>query len=98
MSEYSFKDYAPSLSDSLSADKIYEDILSLNPQDNIVTIDMANMVAMAITCACVIFGRLYVKLGADVFTKNIKFKNITEPIIIAVKWGIKHAIESEQIN
>lgn len=95
MDTYSLKSYAPSLSDKSKAEAIYSDIKELAPQQNQIIIDFEDMIAMTTICARLIFGRLYKELGAQLFTDNIKFKNINDTIRIVIKWGILKELEQD---
>ncbi|MCQ2740345.1 MAG: STAS-like domain-containing protein [bacterium] len=90
---FKFDRWAPSLSESTTAEEIYKLVKSMDPKNNEIVFDMTNMVAMTTICARAIFGRLYTELGIDDFNKNIKFTNISEAIIVAIKWGIMAEIK-----
>lgn len=90
---FSFSNYKPSLSDKNKADAIFSEIQKLSPKQNKVIIDLSGIVAMTTICARLIFGRLYVELGADCFSKNIVLKNIEEPVKIVIRWGILKELE-----
>lgn len=93
MSNLNLKDYSPIISDKKKGEIIYNDILALNPQNDTVEIDMGDIVSMTTYCAKLIFGRLYVDLGADVFYNNILLKNLSDDVAIIIKMGIKSAVE-----
>lgn len=50
---------------------------------------------MATYCAKQIFGRLYVELGQNIFSKNIIIKNASDNVRLIIQLGIRFAIESE---
>lgn len=90
---FSFKNYAPSLSDKTKAEEIYTEIKGLDPQHNQITIDFAGLMAMTTICARLIFGQLYKELGPETFNKNLLLKNAEESIRIVIKWGIAKELE-----
>lgn len=90
---FSFKEYAPSLSDKSKANQILTKIEELDPTNNQITIDFSGLIAMTTICARLIFGKLYVQLGSELFSKNILMKNVEEPIKIVIKWGISKELE-----
>lgn len=93
MSDFCFKNYAPSLSDKSKAEEILNEIRKLNPHQNQIIVDFDGLIAMTTICARIIFGRLYKELGKDLFYNNIKMKNIDDSIRIVVKWGIMKELE-----
>lgn len=70
----SLDEFAPIISSKESGSTIYNLIKDSMPQENEVTIDMRNIKSMATYCAKQIFGRLYVELGQNIFSKNIIIK------------------------
>ncbi len=95
---YSFKKYTPKFSDKEIAKQIYQDIMRLNPQDMTIIIDMTGLIAMTTICARVIFGKLYVELGAETFTKNIIFEGLSDEIDTIIKWGIQKELEYNSLS
>lgn len=93
MEKYSFKEYAPSLSAKPTAKAIFEQIWALGPQENVIEIDLSGMSAMTTSCARVIFGGLYLKLGKELFRRNIRLVGYSETIRIVINWGIESAID-----
>ena len=93
MDVFSFKQYAPSLSDKSKAEAGLVEIRNLNPKQNQIIVDFDGLIAMTTICARIIFGRLYKDLGKDLFYNNIKMKNIEESIRIVIKWGIMKELE-----
>lgn len=94
---YNFSNYVPSLSDKNKAQQIYNEIMALSPNDNIIKVDLSGMIAMTTICARIIFGRLYVNLGQEVFYKNILLSNMEEPVKIVITWGIAKELENPTI-
>lgn len=94
MAQFSFNEYSPSLSAKVTAEEVFNKIWDLNPQENIVTIDLSQMVAMTTICARVIFGALYLRLGKDSFNRHIIFNGMSDTLRIVINWGIESAIES----
>lgn len=95
MSNFSFKDYSPSLSDKSMAEQIYDSISNLDPKHNQITIDFDGLIAMTTICARIIFGRLYKEMGSKLFAENIKMKNLEDTVRIVIKWGISKELEQE---
>lgn len=95
MIQFSFQEYAPSLSAKSTATAIFKKIMELDPSRNQIEIDLSNMVAMTTICARVIFGGLYLKLGDTLFSQNIKYKGMSEAIKIVINWGIESAVEND---
>lgn len=97
MIPYSFESYAPSLSDKKTALSIYDKLNGLNLRENSVEIDLSKMVAMTTLCARIIFGRLYLDLGSEIFSRNVKIKGASETLSIVINWGIESAIENKDL-
>lgn len=91
----SLDEFAPIISSKESGSRIYNLIKDSTPQENEVTIDMRNIKSMATYCAKQIFGRLYVELGQNIFSKNIIIKNASDNVRLIIQLGIRFAIESE---
>lgn len=94
MNQFSFNEFRPMLTDKMKGEEIYEQIMRLNPHDEIVEIDLDGIVSMATYCARQIFGRLYVELGADVFSRNIVLKNMSDDVEYIIKWGIQCELDA----
>ena len=93
MSNFSFKEYSPSLSDKSKAEEIYVKIKDLDPVHNQLIIDFDGLIAMTTICARIIFGRLYKEMGSQLFAQNIQMKNLEETVRIVIKWGISKELE-----
>jgi hypothetical protein len=93
MSDFSFKEYSPSLSDKSKAEEIYNKIKGLDPMHNQIIIDFDGLIAMTTICARIIFGRLYKEMGAKLFVENIQMKNLEDTVRIVIKWGISKELE-----
>lgn len=91
--KYSFKPYAPSLTEKETAINIYNEIVNLDPEQNHICIDFSDMIAMTTICARLIFGKLYILLGREKFHNNIIFKGVTDLMQISIKIGIEKEIE-----
>ncbi len=97
MIPYSFDQYSPSLSDKKTAQSIYDELSRLNLRENRVEIDLTKMVAMTTLCARIIFGRLYLDLGNELFSQNVNIKGVSEALSIVINWGIESAIENKDL-
>lgn len=95
MSYISLKSFSPIISDKIAGGRIYDLIMSKDPINNEVIIDMGDIKSMATFCAQQIFGRLYKELTPKVFYKNIKIKNASDDIILLIKLGISYATRNE---
>lgn len=93
MKTYSLEQFAPSISEKLDAERIYKEIVELDPTNNVVVVDFSRMIAMTTMCAKMIFGKLYVNIGQEKFLQNIQFKNIEEAVQLVIKWGIQQAVD-----
>lgn len=62
--------------------------------NDIIEIDFIDVSVMTTYCAKQIFGRLYIKLGADEFFRRLIFKNVRNDIKIIIEQGILNAIDS----
>ena len=91
----SLDEFATIISSKESGSIIYNLIKDSIPQENEVTIDMRSIKSMATYCAKQIFGRLYVELGQNIFSKNIIIKNASDNVRLIIQLGIRFAIESE---
>lgn len=96
--KYSFSKFAPSLSDKSQAESIFLEIQDLLPKQNKIIVDLSGIAAMTTICARLIFGRLYVELGTECFSKNIILKNIEESVQIVIRWGILKELEQPSQN
>lgn len=90
---FNFDKYIPSLSDKSKANEILDIIKRMDPHNNQITIDFKGLLAMTTICARLIFGKLYVELGAELYSKNIIMKNAEESIQIVIRWGISKELE-----
>lgn len=91
----SLDEFAPIISSKESGSIIYNRIKDANPLENEITIEMRYIKSMATYCAKQIFGRLYVELGQNIFSKNIIIKNASDNVKLIIQLGIRFAIESE---
>ena len=82
MKSLSLQSYSPIISDKTIGERIYNEILGLDPKENMVEIDMAGIVSMTTYCAKQIFGKLYKELGPKLFEKNIILKKEL------ITWGL----------
>ena len=96
MSNFSFKEYSPSLSDKSKAEEIQVKIKYLDPVHNQLIIDFDGLIAMTTICARIIFGRLYKEMGSQLFAQNIQMKNLEETVRIVIKWGISKELEQDK--
>lgn len=92
---YDMKQYAPLFVDRQRAQNVYEEILALNPGDNKIVVDLSGVVSMTTICAKFIFGRLYKKLGSELYHKNISFIGKSEGIDLVIRMGIASALQDD---
>ncbi len=52
---------------------------------------------MTTLCARIIFGRLYLDLGNELFSQNVNIKGVSEALSIVINWGIESAIENKDL-
>ena len=74
---------------------IYKDILELDPNNNIVEINLSGIVSMTTICAKLIFGRLCKNLGSHIYHRNIKFVGKSEGIDLVIAMGIASALQDD---
>nr|WP_297230906.1 STAS-like domain-containing protein [uncultured Prevotella sp.] len=92
MKSLSLQPYSPIISDKKIGKRIYNEILELDPKENMVEIDMAGIISMTTYCAKQIFGKLYKELGPNLFEKNIILKKVSTDVLLIIKMGIKNAV------
>lgn len=73
------------------AKEYYQKIISLNPKENEIVVDLKNVVTMTTKCARIIFGDIYIALGPELFYKNIVLENCSEGLQLVIEFGIEHA-------
>lgn len=84
--------YAPIISDKKVGEEIRNEIMQAHPQTEELEINMDGIISMTTYCAKQIFGHLYNLLGPAQFEQSIKFKAITEDVLLIIKMGIRNAI------
>lgn len=92
MTTINLSKYAPIISDKSVGEDIYHTILEAEPQMQEVEINMQGVISMTTYCAKQIFGRLYNQLGANLFGKNVKFKGVSNDLLLIIKMGIRNAM------
>ena len=92
---YDMKNYAPLFVDRQRAQSIFDEILGMDPINNCISIDMTGIVSMTTICAKIIFGRLYKKLGPEVYHRNISFVGKSEGIDLVIRMGIASALQED---
>lgn len=92
---YDMKQYAPLFVDRQRAQIVYDEILAMEPDMNVIVVDMTGIVSMTTICAKFIFGRLYKKLGSEVYHKNIRFIGKAEGIDLVIRMGIASALQDD---
>ena len=88
----SLKQYTPAITSPSKAEELYKLIKDNDPFNNVIIIDLGGIETMTTQCAKIIFGQLYIELGADVFYQNIELKNCSEGLQIVIEFGIEHAL------
>lgn len=86
--------YAPTITNPDIAKQVYNLIINENPREDIITIELGNIVTMTTRCAKIIFGFLYIDLGADLFYQNILLKDCSDGLQLIIEYGIEHALAS----
>lgn len=84
---------APLITDKSIAEDIYKQIISFDPSNNVVEIDMTGIVSMTTVCAKIMFGNVAKLISPDVFYKNIRFKGLTDELELIITMGITSAID-----
>ncbi len=84
--------YAPLVTDKTIAEQIYNQIMSLDPLNNVVEIDMTGIVSMTTVCAKIMFGNMVKAININVFYKNVIFKGLTDELELVINMGIASAI------
>lgn len=84
--------YAPIISDKKVGEEILKEIMQVFPQTEEVKINMDGIISMTTYCAKQIFGHLYNLLGPVKFEQHIKFKAVTEDVLLIIKMGIRNAV------
>ncbi len=92
MKSLSLQPYSPIINDKTIGERIYNEILGLDPKENRVEIDMAGIISMTTYCAKQIFGKLYKELGPNLFENNIILKKVSSDVLLIIKMGIKNAV------
>lgn len=92
MTTINLSKYAPIISDKSVGEEIYRTILEADPHMQEVEINMQGVISMTTYCAKQVFGRLYNKLGANLFGKNVKFKGVSNDLLLIIKMGIRNAM------
>ena len=88
----SLETYGPAITNPIIAENVYQTIINHKPNENVVTIDLKGIEAMTTQCAKIIFGKLYINLGADLFYKNIAITNCSDGLQLVIEFGIEHAL------
>ena len=89
---FELKKFGPIISDKAVGEEIFEKVNSFLMSNGKVIIDFNGVRSMATYNAKQVFGRLYLKLGSEVFFEKIEIKNASDDIKIIIKMGIQHAI------
>ena len=92
---YDMKGYAPLFVNKERANQIYDEIMALAPEHNVIIIDLTGIVSMTTICAKLIFGRLCKMLGSAVYHNNIRFIGKTEGVDLVIKMGIASALRDD---
>ncbi len=88
--------FGPIITDKLKGDEIYTLLWKSASQNDIVDVDLGAIKSMATFNAKQIFGKLYIKLGANVFFSKIRLKNASDDLKLIIKVGIQNALDNPQ--
>lgn len=75
--------------------QILNGIRELLSKFNDIIIDMSGIQVMTTNCANIIFGSLYVELGANNFYSKISFINATDDLKIIIQEGIASSLKKQ---
>lgn len=92
---YSMTGLAPLFVDKQKAKESFDEIVNLDPTNNKILVDMTGIVSMTTVCAKIIFGRLYKKLGSELYHSNIQFIGKSEGIDLVIRMGIASALQDD---
>lgn len=76
----------------VDGENVYSEIKSHLANDELVIIDFSEIETMTTYFAKQVFGRLYVEIGSDNFSKKIKFVRMSSDVELVIKIGIAGAI------
>ena len=86
--------YGPVLAENSKAEEILLRIKEELKQKDSVVIDMAMIKLMQTRCAHLIFGSLYLELGAETFYRRIQIQGATPNIRTVILAGIEQACKN----
>ena len=92
---YDMRQYAPLFVDKQKAQQVYEEIVKINPCENIVVVNMTGIVSMTTICAKLIFGRLCKHLGSEIYHSNVRFIGKSEGIDLVIRMGVASALQDD---
>ena len=92
---YDMKDFAPLFVDKERANLIFNEMMALDPKNNIITVDLTGIISMTTICAKLIFGRLYKILGSDIYHNNVHFIGKSDGVDLVIKMGIASALRDD---
>lgn len=87
--------YGPVLAENSKAEEILLRVKEELRQQNSVIVDVSNIKLMQTRCARLIFGSLYLELGAENFYKRIQIQGATPNIRTVILAGIEQACKKE---
>ena len=76
----------------VDGENIYTEIKTHLANDELVIIDFSEIETMTTYFAKQVFGRLYVEIGPENFSKRIKFVSMSSDVELVIKIGIAGAI------
>ena len=92
---YDMKEYAPLFVNKDKANQIYEEIMAMDPENSVITLDLTGIESMTTICAKLIFGRLCKKLGSEVYHNNIVIIGKSNGVDLVIKMGIASALRDD---
>lgn len=95
MNKYSLTEYAPLFVDKEKARTVFEEIMSHDPKNYPIEIDVTGIESMTTVCAKIIFGSIVREIGESTFYSNISFKGLTDELELIINMGIESAVEKK---
>ena len=92
--EIKLGDIATAVANKEIGDGVFNIINDALDKYDVIELDFKDVSVMTTYCGKQIFGKLYIKLGADEFFRRLKLKNVKNDIKIIVEQGILNALDS----
>jgi hypothetical protein len=95
--EMRISDTATAIADKEVGEEVLSKIEAALRQNEKVILDFDGISVMTTFCGKQIFGRLYLKIGADEFFRRLTLKNVRDDLKIIIEQGILNALDSQKI-